>query len=178
MSDAIDFARIKIPDMLTKAASAHCISLDVYAAIQETPMTDTTHDPDDHLLKSLRNSKGWPTLGNAAADRIEELKAKRAQQDDLVQAAVAAALREAAALMFDDLWITADNDREEGYDEGLSAAANAILALITPDAQAALEAKLAAERERIADLERRLKRWEPQNTCDSGHWPIREEDTP
>jgi hypothetical protein len=61
------------------------------------------------------------------------------EMSDLVQAAVAAALREAAALMFDDLWITADNDREEGYDEGLSAAANAILALITPDAQAALD---------------------------------------
>ena len=39
-----------------------------------------------------------------------------------------------------------------------------------------LEAKLAAERERIADLERRLKLWEPQNTwsCDGGRWPIRE----
>jgi hypothetical protein len=42
-------------------------------------MTDTTHDPDDNLLKSLRNSKGWPTLGNAAADRIEELEAKLAK---------------------------------------------------------------------------------------------------
>ena len=28
----------------------------------------------DDLVKRLRNSKGWPTLGNAAADRIEELK--------------------------------------------------------------------------------------------------------
>ena len=39
-----------------------------------------------------------------------------------------------------------------------------------------LEAKLAAERERIADLERRLKLWEPQNTwsLDGGRWPIRE----
>jgi len=27
----------------------------------------------DDLVKQLRNSKGWPTLGNAAADRIEEL---------------------------------------------------------------------------------------------------------
>ena len=25
------------------------------------------------LIRQLRNSKGWPTLGNAAADRIEEL---------------------------------------------------------------------------------------------------------
>jgi len=43
-------------------------------------MTDTTHDPDGHLLHELRNSKGWPTLGNAAADRIEELKAKLAAE--------------------------------------------------------------------------------------------------
>jgi predicted RNase H-like nuclease (RuvC/YqgF family) len=43
-----------------------------------------------------------------------------------------------------------------------------------------LEAKLAAERERIADLERRLKLWEPQNTwsLDGGRWPIRKGDTP
>jgi uncharacterized membrane protein len=43
-----------------------------------------------------------------------------------------------------------------------------------------LEAKLAAERERIADLERRLKMWEPQNTWsrDGGRWPIRKGDTP
>ena len=31
---------------------------------------------DEKLLHELRNSKGWPTLGNAAAYRIEELKAK------------------------------------------------------------------------------------------------------
>jgi uncharacterized small protein (DUF1192 family) len=30
---------------------------------------------DEELLDALRNSKGWPTLGNAAADRIEELTA-------------------------------------------------------------------------------------------------------
>jgi septal ring factor EnvC (AmiA/AmiB activator) len=30
----------------------------------------------DDLVKRLRNSKGWPTLGNAAADRIEELEAE------------------------------------------------------------------------------------------------------
>ena len=34
---------------------------------------------DDELLHALRNSKGWPTLGNAAADRIEELKAENAR---------------------------------------------------------------------------------------------------
>ena len=33
----------------------------------------------DDLVKQLRNSKGWPTLGNAAADRIEELEAKLAK---------------------------------------------------------------------------------------------------
>jgi hypothetical protein len=34
------------------------------------PMTD------EGLVHQLRNSKGWPTLGNAAADRIEALKAE------------------------------------------------------------------------------------------------------
>lgn len=28
---------------------------------------------DEELIQALRNSKGWPTLGNAAADRIEKL---------------------------------------------------------------------------------------------------------
>ena len=30
---------------------------------------------DEDLIHHLRNSKGWPTLGNAAADRIEALRA-------------------------------------------------------------------------------------------------------
>ena len=33
----------------------------------------------DDLVKQLRNSKGWPTLGNVAADRIEELESKLAK---------------------------------------------------------------------------------------------------
>lgn len=32
---------------------------------------------DQDLIHHLRNSKGWPTLGNAAADRIEALEAER-----------------------------------------------------------------------------------------------------
>ena len=36
-----------------------------------------------------------------------------------------------------------------------------------------LEAKLAAERGRIADLERRLKLWVPQNIAETGRLPIR-----
>ena len=36
-----------------------------------------------------------------------------------------------------------------------------------------LEAKLAAERGRIADLERRLKLWVPQNISETGRGPIR-----
>ena len=31
------------------------------------------NDEDMELIKQLRNSKGWPTLGNAAADAIEGL---------------------------------------------------------------------------------------------------------
>ena len=65
--------------------------------------------------------------------RIEELEAKLAQQDDLVQAAVAAALREAAQVA------RASFDGELGYDE--------ILDLIPEGAQAALDRVVAAERE-------------------------------
>lgn len=32
----------------------------------------------DDLVQALRDSKGWPTLGHAAADRIEELEAELA----------------------------------------------------------------------------------------------------
>jgi cell division septum initiation protein DivIVA len=65
--------------------------------------------------------------------RIEELEAKLAQKDDLVQAAVAAALREAAQVA------RASFDGELGYDE--------ILDLIPEGAQAALDRVVAAERE-------------------------------
>lgn len=41
----------------------------------------------DDLVKYLRNSKGWPTLGNAAADRIEELEERlKAATDDAKEA--------------------------------------------------------------------------------------------
>jgi len=32
---------------------------------------------DQELILELRNSKGWPNLGNAAADRIEQLAKER-----------------------------------------------------------------------------------------------------
>jgi archaeosine-15-forming tRNA-guanine transglycosylase len=32
---------------------------------------------DEELIAQLKNSKGWPTLGKAAADRIEALTAER-----------------------------------------------------------------------------------------------------
>jgi hypothetical protein len=43
----------------------------------------------EELISELRNSKGWPNLGNAAADRIEQLVKER----DFIREA---ALREAA----------------------------------------------------------------------------------
>ena len=125
-------------------------------------------------------------------DRIAALEAKLAQQDDLVQAAVAAALREAAkqAETRDAKWMREKYDisyRKKRYNlldvhncenkfanilsEDIE---DAILDLITPDAQAALDRVVAAERERIADLERRLKLWVPQNISETGRWPIRE----
>ena len=89
-----------------------------------------------------------------------------AEADDLVQAAVAAALREAVLQVHSSVpghMLVGDTDR----------ICDAIFALITPDAQAALDRVVAAERGRIADLERRLKLWVPQNISETGRWPIR-----
>ena len=116
--------------------------------------------------------------GEINCPRCAELEAKLAQQDDLVQAAVAAALTEAAgvARLVRD---TGDKAHALGIEENAAAYASAgevietrILALITPDAQAALDRVVAAERGRIADLERRLKLWVPQNISETGRWPI------
>ena len=70
--------------------------------------------------------------GEINCPRCAELEAKLAQQDDLVQAAVAAALREAAKKCRQGDIIYADS------------AADHILALIAPDAQAALDRVVAA----------------------------------
>ena len=129
----------------------------------------------DDLVKRLRQSwdvdrsimsqtDQWMTEREEAADRIEELEAKLAQQDDLVQAAVAAALREAAAAIQSDEMLSP---------VGAHRVSARILTLITPDAQAALDRVVAAERGRIADLERRLKLWVPQNIAETGRLPIR-----
>jgi cell division septum initiation protein DivIVA len=99
-------------------------------------------------------------LADTAIDykqRCEELEAKLAQQDDLVQAAVAAALTEATKAL--DYYVDADYCAM-GYPEdgGIAASGTAracqaaILALITPDAQAALDRMLAAEQERCAQV--------------------------
>ena len=125
----------------------------------------------DDLVKLLRevslekNQEAWARsdggqdltigamLADEAADRIEELEAKLAQQDDLMQAAVAAALREAAGEAAGE--IAALGERE------LSPfIRRRILALITPDAQAALDRVVAAERERCAKVaESRWRSW-------------------
>jgi hypothetical protein len=80
----------------------------------------------EQIKEALRNPAGWPTLAHAALAYIEQLEAQ-----------VEAALTEAAALFEQDalemraeedaLYWTAEND------------AKRILALITPDAQAALD---------------------------------------
>ena len=40
---------------------------------------------NEELIKELRNSKGWPTLGNAAADRIEQLLTSNKVYRDLAR---------------------------------------------------------------------------------------------
>ena len=152
---------------------------------------------DDKAALKARIEELEAKLAGAVAEceRIGRLwhdaEAKLAQQDDLVQAAVAAALREAAkqAETRDAKWMREKYDisyRKKRYNlldvhncenkfanilsEDIE---DAILDLITPDAQAALDRVVAAERGRIADLERRLKLWVPQNISETGRWPIR-----
>ena len=113
-------------------------------------MSDDNFAPD-HLegVEYIMRKQNNDLLGGIIAQqqtRIEELEAKLAQQDDLVQAAVAAALREAVAAVKKD----ADNDDiSHGAAQWVS---DTILALITPDAQAALDRAVAAERERCAKI--------------------------
>ena len=98
--------------------------------------------PDD-LVEMARLAQHDERMATGAlygdlADRIEELEAKLAQQDDLVQAVVAAKLREAVAAVKKD----ADNDDiSQGAAQWVS---DTILALITPDAQAALDRVVSA----------------------------------
>ena len=83
---------------------------------------------------------------------LDETKAKLAQQDDL-DAAVAAALREAVEAVRSQ---HGDPDNENG----IALAEAAILALI-PDAGKALERALAAQREKDAKI---------AETCPDSHW--------
>jgi len=128
----------------------------------------------DDLVKRLRQSwdvdrsimsqtDQWMTEREEAADRIEELEAKLAQQDDLVQAAVAAALREAAAAIQSDEMLSP---------VGAHRVSARILTLITPDAQAALDRVVAAERERNAKVAERMSdewatEWRKGRKCDT-----------
>jgi hypothetical protein len=80
------------------------------------------------------------------ADRVEELsncvavlEAKLTQQGERVQAAVAAALREAADAIADYPRVAPDATEAQHYDEQIEYCQSIILALITPDAQAALD---------------------------------------
>ena len=77
---------------------------------------------DEELLHALRNSKGWPTLGKAAADRIEELETKLAnliagaetvleEWDRGDEAAFREAIEEMRADVAAAIW-SEENDRE------------------------------------------------------------------
>ena len=89
------------------------------------------------VLKEAHDSRIKPLR-----DRIEELEAKLSQQNDLVQAAVAAALREAD----EAVQSVASNCTTEDGHVAIIAAVEKVRFLITEDAQAALDrAKAAAE---------------------------------
>ena len=106
-------------------------------------MTDTTHEAPEWIFTTGNSTTG---LWNSKKSRSRAFKGLRQTQyirADLVQAAVAAALKEAANRA-GEAWTWTDAD--------VSAVPcqEYILALITPDAQAALDRVVAAERARIA----------------------------
>ena len=89
-------------------------------------MTDTTHDDLVKQACEWRENGSPPepfyAVGNlidAMADRIEELEAKLAQQDDLVQAAI-------LALMGYDAKAAGAKDAGEGFDLAINMALAAI----------------------------------------------------
>jgi hypothetical protein len=113
-------------------------------------------EAENHLLKTsgivevaVRNPRVMEYMQHWEG-RAETAEAKLAQQDDLVQAAVAAKLREAAECCTAQLWNTAMLMSNPPQSSAAWDARNAILALIPEDAQAALDRVVAAEQERCA----------------------------
>ena len=96
-------------------------------------------------LCALEYQRAWllETQKNIAEEKL-------AQQDDLVQAAVAAALREAAGKLQTEALFSADIGATDQY-LLFKEVRRDVLALI-PDAQAALDRVVAAERERCINL--------------------------
>jgi hypothetical protein len=103
-------------------------------------MTDTTHEAPERIwiAEDEIGNPWWTHKRNEDMD--EYVRA------DLVQAAVAAALTEAAGV----LRLYAEPG--VALDYSLTDEVTAILALITPDAQAALDRVVAAERERWQNM--------------------------
>ena len=102
----------------------------------------------------MQGMPSFPLTEYVRADCIEELESKLAQQDDLMQAAVAAALREAAEEI-EAMRGPTDvprTDKAVVFDEAADRCIEIVLALITPDAQTALDRVVAAERERCAKV--------------------------
>lgn len=62
---------------------------------------------DEELIAQLRDSKGWPNLGNAAADRvstlIEEKNAQKARADRL-EVLLREAKRELHRTLYENMW--------------------------------------------------------------------------
>ena len=115
-------------------------------------------------LCALEYQRAWllETQKNIAEEKL-------AQQDDLVQAAVAAALREAANACVNEYLDDPQGTKSDtAYQHAVADCVTAILALITPDAQAALDRVVAAERERIISVYRKLSTGSTVGAGDGG----------
>ena len=115
-------------------------------------MTDTTHEAPEQVWCIFDKYGHGSTMirdlsqiNNPLYNGPEPTKYVRA---DLVQAAVAAALKEASQMLEEVVADIANPAKAKV----MYVASQAVLALITPDAQAALDRVVAAERERCAKV--------------------------
>jgi len=87
----------------------------------------------EELIRELRNSKGWPNLGNAAADRIEQLLESikglsQAWATAAVEREVSEGKLDKAVDILKRITFTADSNDHDGWYDALNEARHLVAA--------------------------------------------------
>lgn len=140
-------------------------------------MTDTTHEGPERIWATGDNRNGSQTCEPLSDAMKWSAKPKqyilKSHHDDLVQAMVAAALRNAAYVARNACLVPPDGGNPTAAEAAVcDEACTRILALIPENAQTALDRMLAAERERIAKMaeqmsEEWIDQWRKTHKSDS-----------